>query len=169
MRGPVAVRFWRSVMPEPNTGCFLWMGTISRGGYGQLDNSRAHRVAWELLRGPIPAGMVIDHMCRVRSCVNPDHLRVVTRRINAIENSNSPIAANAQLTACPNCGGPYSVKGGKHWRSGGRYCKACRSAWYRKERAAGRRKDRRHTYLERASTRAKLLALAAPPQENAGT
>lgn len=58
--------------------CWAWMGAHDRDGYGVVTNKRAHRVAWEMLVGPIPQGMTVDHLCRNRPCVNPDHLEVVT-------------------------------------------------------------------------------------------
>lgn len=67
------------------SGCIIWTGVTS-GGYGQLGVNgrmvRAHRFAWEQINGPIPAGMVIDHTCWERSCVNVDHLRLATPREN---------------------------------------------------------------------------------------
>lgn len=69
---------WRS---EPN-GCWVWHGARSPLGYGKISiNTRlaaAHRVAWALYVGPIPEGMTLDHLCRRRECVNPEHLEVVT-------------------------------------------------------------------------------------------
>lgn len=74
--------------PKPTpTGCLLWIGYLSRG-YGQVRSAgrilKAHRVAWELVNGSIPEGLVIDHLCRVRNCVNPAHMRVVTPLINTL-------------------------------------------------------------------------------------
>jgi hypothetical protein len=77
-------------MPEPNSGCWFWMGTIATNGYGRVHNFRArgkylaaHRVIYELIRGPVSATLDLDHLCRVRSCVNPNHLEPVTRQVNA--------------------------------------------------------------------------------------
>ena len=65
-------------MPEPNTGCFLWTGTTTGGGYGRVRRGKrthyAHRVAYELFVGPIPGGMNVLHRCDTPACVNPDHL-----------------------------------------------------------------------------------------------
>lgn len=91
--GPVKVpdesvedRF-RRYAGEPSEGCWEWSGALGSGGYGhfKLDGRmvKAHRWAYERYREPIPEGMVIDHMCHNRTCVNPDHLRVVTQDINA--------------------------------------------------------------------------------------
>jgi len=69
--------------PEPNSGCFLWLGPWSaKGGYGRVmvahQNLRAHRLAWELYRGPIPPGEIVMHRCDTPCCVNPDHLVIGT-------------------------------------------------------------------------------------------
>jgi hypothetical protein len=62
--------------------CWVWQGTLTWGGYGQISrqgrNVIAHRAVWEHERGPIAPGMTIDHLCLNRACVNPDHLEVVT-------------------------------------------------------------------------------------------
>lgn len=67
--------------------CWLWTGSLQTTGYGalQVDGVRkyAHRVVYELANGPIPEGMRIDHICHVKKCVRPDHLRVVTIKQNA--------------------------------------------------------------------------------------
>lgn len=85
-------RFDAKWTPEPNTGCWLWMGGLDGRRYGffrgdsRATTKKAHRWAWMFYRGSIPEGMVMDHMCRQKLCVNPDHLRPVTHRINTIEN-----------------------------------------------------------------------------------
>lgn len=82
-------RFMEKVAFEPNSGCWLWDAAIFPTGYGMFRTSptkgsaRAHRVAYELFVGPIPDGLCLDHRCRVRSCVNPDHLEPVTVAENA--------------------------------------------------------------------------------------
>ncbi len=79
------------ISPEPNTGCWLWMG-ISDLRYGRLHTRvregvyrrlLAHRASYEAFKGPIPEGLTIDHICRVRLCVNPDHLEPVTQAENS--------------------------------------------------------------------------------------
>ena len=86
MMRPLAERLWAQV--EPTGFCWLWTGYCNRSGYGRIGSGgRAgtngppilvHRAAYELLVGPIPEGMLLDHLCRVRNCVNPDHLEPVT-------------------------------------------------------------------------------------------
>lgn len=75
-----------SKIDELDTGCWEWRGSVMNTGYGQFTIRKkpylAHRYSHELHRGPIPPGMVIDHLCRNRLCVNPDHLEVVTNEEN---------------------------------------------------------------------------------------
>lgn len=90
-RVALADRLERWSIPEPNSGCVLWLGALTWDGYGYIGlrdaagkayNVRAHRAAYELRVGPIRDGLVIDHLCRVRCCINPDHLEVVTQHEN---------------------------------------------------------------------------------------
>ncbi len=75
---------------EPNTGCWLWMLAVSPTGYAICPLRRfrdtgtrlAHRISYTAFNGPIPPGLDLDHLCRVRCCVNPDHLEPVTRKEN---------------------------------------------------------------------------------------
>lgn len=81
-------RFERFVSPEPMSGCWLWTGYCdTRSGYGTFRIGpqglrKAHRFAYEFFVGPIAEGLVIDHLCRVRCCVNPQHLEPVTDEEN---------------------------------------------------------------------------------------
>lgn len=73
-------------VPEPNSGCWLWDGAVSHDGYPYLKLTNktlyAHRALYELRCEPIPEGLTLDHLCRVRSCVNPAHMQPVTLREN---------------------------------------------------------------------------------------
>ena len=93
-RGPAAsndARFWSKVDKGAPAGCWEWTAALHQHGYGifslRVDKHnwktvRAHRYAWEKLRGPVPPGMQLDHVCHNRKCLNPDHLRVVTNQQN---------------------------------------------------------------------------------------
>jgi len=77
-------RFWERVDASGGEdSCWLWIGYIDSKGYGGLGGRRAHRIAYELLVGPIPHGLQLDHLCRVTSCINPRHLEPVTNAENA--------------------------------------------------------------------------------------
>lgn len=85
----VAERIAALSVHDPITDCRIWTGRIDRHGYGQIKiggrNGRphaAHRVSYETEIGPIPEGLVIDHLCRVRNCVNPSHLEPVSNEEN---------------------------------------------------------------------------------------
>jgi hypothetical protein len=134
----------RLSIPEPNTGCWLWTRKDSAYGYCRLSYEgkvfSAHRFSWEAFRGPIPEGMVIDHICRVRSCVNPDHLRVVTPTQNTMENSLGVGALNAKKECCTICGEPLRCV---NWQGRvKRDCRPCRNRRRREIRQSGRWRER---------------------------
>lgn len=86
-------RFAANVEPLAWSGCILWTGGLASSGYGNLRvegrKVQAHRFAWEQARGPIPVGMLIDHICHVKSCVNVDHLRLATVAENSRNRSGA--------------------------------------------------------------------------------
>lgn len=92
-------RFWDKVMPEPNSGCWFWMGAVRRR-YGTLSVSgrmeAAHRVSYSLFIGPIPEGLYVCHSCDEPLCVNPDHLWVGTCRDNAQDRVAKDRGAHAE-------------------------------------------------------------------------
>lgn len=78
---------WVRIMPEPNSGCWIWLSGRNCDGYGLRSMGRlgcptAHRFVYECLVGPIPASLDLDHLCNVRCCVNPAHLEPVTTHEN---------------------------------------------------------------------------------------
>lgn len=77
-----AERFWTQVDQSNPDGCWPYMGYRLPNGYGQYGSVGAHRLAYQLHIGPIPAGLVVDHLCRNKVCVNPAHLEAVTQQEN---------------------------------------------------------------------------------------
>lgn len=127
------------VSPEPNSGCWLWDAGISYQGYGLFVYKgrarRAHRISYEIAHGTISESLQIDHLCRVRSCVNPEHLDLVTQQ----ENIRRGIVGenNRSKTLCPS-GHSYSGDNLYVRPDGSRVCKSCRSR-HSKEYHARRR------------------------------
>lgn len=126
---PLRVRFEEKYVQIPHCGCWIWTASTS-AGYGQLwhrDHGRAigaHRIAYELYRGEIPAGFDIDHLCRTPSCVNPDHLEAVTHRENVMR-GESPGARAQRRTHCSE-GHVLSGENLYVEPSGCRRCRICR-------------------------------------------
>jgi hypothetical protein len=98
-------RFWSYVDRRGKDECWPWKRATPGAGYGEFSAGgvrvKAHRAAVFITQGKIPEGMMVDHICRNRACVNPRHLRVVSPRVNSIENSTSFAAINAAKTHCP--------------------------------------------------------------------
>lgn len=133
-------RFWEKVDQSGGPeACWPWMAYVKGTGYGQFwyegRDQHAHRVAYQLVVGPIPEGAEIDHVrargCTRKDCVNPAHLEAVTHRENTLR-SDAPVAANARKTHCEQGHeftpeNTYVVKGRYQ-----RQCRTCkREAWRR--------------------------------------
>jgi len=107
--------------------CWLWKGGTSKKGYGRFwQNGRsvaAHRFSYELVRGKIPEGKQIDHLCRRHNCVNPAHLEVVTPRENLMR-GETLAAANAAKTHCPK-GHQFTESNTYYTSAKRRLCKTC--------------------------------------------
>lgn len=122
--------------------CWEWPGTISAAGYGTLRSGGkkvyAHRLSYELHKGPIPCGLEIDHLCRNRKCANPAHLEAVSRRENILRGDGPRLLAmrHAAKTHCP-AGHPYDEANTSRDRlSRKRKCRACDRERARRRRAA---------------------------------
>ena len=129
-----------------DTGCWEWTaGLFKKDGYGQFYNPGgshlAHRYSYEYHVGPVPEGMQLDHLCRNRKCVNPDHLEPVTCREN-LHRGDTVNSANSAKTHCLR-GHPLSAENTYVYKRGSgitRKCKTCvrLRAKKRRERDADR-------------------------------
>jgi len=133
-RATLEQRFWEKVdRSGGNSTCWIWTAHRDAKGYGSFESRRAHRVAYEMMVGPIPDGLQIDHLCRVTSCVNPKHLEPVT----LAENLRRAAAAR---TRCKR-GHEFTPENTYYDRAHGnaRLCRECTRAtgreWYRQHRA----------------------------------
>jgi hypothetical protein len=115
------MRFEGNYIPEPNSGCWLWLGQLNANGYGQMmigyRQVFAHRFSYQTFKAPLIDGLVIDHLCCNRCCVNPDHLDQVTQSVNV---SRIPLS-----TECSR-GHPWTVE--TTWvnpKNGWRQCRQC--------------------------------------------
>jgi len=122
-------RFCAYVEQDHSPGaCWLWRASVQSEGYGQIgwsDHGKstmvlAHRVAWWLAHGPIPADQTVDHRCFVRRCCNPAHLRLLTNVQNAANNSQ------ARRTHCPH-GHEYTPDNTRRNAKGHRWCRRCQT------------------------------------------
>ena len=90
-------------IPIPESGCWIWEGATDSDGYGHIKVDgivrRVYVVLYELDKGPIPPGLQPDHLCRVKPCINPSHLELVTSRQNTLR-GDGPTARNARKTHC---------------------------------------------------------------------
>lgn len=116
-------RFWSKV--DKTATCWLWTRGKS-DGYGVFHIKRiprgAHRVAYELLVGPIPEGLELDHRCRNRACVNPAHLEPVPHRVNVKRGLSGQLKNECRK------GHEYTEENTYHAPSGKRFCRACKKA-----------------------------------------
>lgn len=123
---PFQHRFWEKVLKTD--GCWNWTGARADRGYGKIvfeqRNYAAHRVVLWLAGIDTPSDKVVDHTCMNTSCVNPAHLRVVTQKINCLENNPGVAAKNAKKTHCPY---GHKYDGVSVWRGKvhGRFCRTC--------------------------------------------
>jgi hypothetical protein len=130
-RGSVAERLERLSVPEPNSGCVLWLGCIAKSGYGRFglraDDKHvtsAYVAAYLTFVGPVPPGMELDHLCRNRACIAVWHLEPVTHRVNLLR-GETQAAENASKETCIH--GHAFDERNTYWRpdGNGRQCRTC--------------------------------------------
>lgn len=143
--GNLDARFWAKVEGGSYLECWRWTASLNDGGYGQFAIAgrphRAHRVAYQLLIGAIPEGLVIDYLCRNRWCINPWHLDPVTDEVNRTRGDAGLTTGRYQRskTQCPSSH-PYDELNTRIDPQGHRRCRACEraqslSAYYRRRKA----------------------------------
>lgn len=141
--------FWRQV-DRSGCCCWLWTGHLNLG-YGRFKyrlgpndcrSSQAHRVAYELLVGPIPEGLHLDHLCRVRNCVNPAHLEPVTPAENTHRSLRS---RGAEIDKCINGHEKTPENTYVAPKTGAKACRICRREVNRRREATRPKRDRRRS------------------------
>lgn len=144
---PLFDRLMEKIEQDSN-GCWLFTGYLTPKGYGTITQRvpvskiwRAHRLAYEFFIGPIPPGLEPDHLCRVRHCINPTHLELVTGRVNRLRGI-SVSALNAVKTACIH-GHPFDTANTTRRQDGSRGCRACgRFYWHQHKHLRRATKER---------------------------
>lgn len=130
-------RFWSKVEVHQPAGCWEWSAEIDRWGYGRFSMLKkhwlAHRVAFSILIGQIPEGLQLDHLCRNRRCVNPDHLQTVTAREN-LARSQAPAHRVRRSGVCQKGHSDFTVTNKGRWVC--RVCSAANQQRYREKKRA---------------------------------
>lgn len=142
MAKSIIERFTEKFIPEPNSGCWLWLSSVAERDYGRFRingvQRPAHVVSYELHLRPVPPGLELDHLCRVHCCVNPLHLEAVTHQENIRRGrvSEAARARGRRITHCPR-GHPYDAENTLYnKRRQKRSCRQCH-----RERADARRRE----------------------------
>jgi len=117
-------RFWNNI--EKTDSCWNWKASLFKNGYGQFsDNYKkwyAHRFSYQLLKGELIEGLTIDHLCRNRACVNPEHLEQVTKKVNNLRGEGF-CAKEARQTHCIH--GHEFNEDNTYWEGNKRHCRPC--------------------------------------------
>ena len=119
-------RIWSKIRKRPN-GCWEWIGAKNSGGYGSIKDSgknrKTHRVMWEIQVGGLTPGLTLDHLCRNRTCCNPDHLEEVSLKENILR-GEGVYAKNKRKTHCKS-GHKFTEKNTYQRLTGQRACRKC--------------------------------------------
>ena len=159
---PAVDRFMNKVKVS-DSGCWEWTGALKPNGYGIFAIKKnciqkvfnAHRWIYEYHRGPIPEGLTIDHLCRNRKCVNPDHLEAVSLKVNLLR-GNGFSAINARKTTCKR--GHVFIPVPEHCKTAARrYCQICNTL------AARNRRNRNKGANQGRSTEGVPAGASLPP------
>ena len=122
--------FWQRVdVSDDKDACWEWLGAVQTAGYGTTSKGLAHRIAYEDAVGPIPEGLTIDHLCRTKTCCNPNHMEPVTLAENlrrAVKTRNHHRGGNLAYAARTHCkwGHEYTQENTR-MNGNARVCKAC--------------------------------------------
>lgn len=141
------IRFWNKV--EKTETCWIWKASDQGNGYGQFWTGKrvmvAHKFLYELMKGPVPIGLVLDHLCRNRRCVNPDHLEIVTFKENLLRGKFAD-GRFRRSNFCKN-GHEYTVE--NTWRYPlGKKCRICNKEQATKFRSRQPKKIDKRTILK---------------------